>query len=447
MSDPIQDREAEQALLGAALQWPQAFTDASERINTDDLYRPAHQAIWSAIMEVEDRADPDQSDPVSRSIAVSQELQRRGELEKAGGAGYLQELIAVAPLGASVGFLAERVSETAYLRRSVEAARRVQQMAHAAAESGDVAETFEQIRVLADAAASGSARTADVADPDELADQVLELLASPAAETTPMGWPDLDALTGGMEAGQMICVAARPGVGKTVLSLGAAINVARRGGRVAYFSLEMLREDLAQRCIANLGRVNLTAMRERSLTDMDWARVRKAAEEFRRLPLHLSDRAVITGAGIRSTCRELVRAHGKLDLVVVDYLQLTNATDTRLSREQQVSGLSRSLKLLGMELRVPMIAVSQLNRGPEQRTDKKPQLSDLRESGAIEQDSDKVLLLHHDTENEIKAESELEVIVAKNRQGRTGQVTLAWSPHYSSADSLSRQEAPARQVA
>jgi replicative DNA helicase len=447
MSEPIQDRSSEQALLGAALQWSQAYSDASARISGDDLYRPVHQAIWAAIAEVDDRANPDQADPVARSIAVSQELQHRGELEKVGGAAYLHELTAVAPVGASVRFLAERVSEAATLRRSVEAAHRIQLLAHSGAESGDVADVFEQIRTVADAAASGAARAADVADPDELTDRVLELLSSPAPETTPMGWPDLDALTGGMEAGQMIGVAARPGVGKTVLSLGAAINVARRGGRSAYFSLEMLREDLAQRCISNLGRVNLKSMRDRTLTDSDWGRLQRAADGFRRLPLHLSDRANITAAGIRATCRELVRAHGGLDLVVVDYLQLTNAADSRLSREQQVSGLSRSLKLLAMELRVPVIAVSQLNRGPEQRADKKPQLSDLRESGAIEQDCDKVLLLHHDAENEIKAASELEVIVAKNRQGQTGAVTLAWNPQYAAADSLSRQAEPARSVA
>ncbi|MGW1675976.1 replicative DNA helicase [Saccharopolyspora sp. NPDC002376] len=447
MNEPIQARDAERSLVGAALQWSSAYVEACTLISCEDLFRPVHQSIWSAIAEVDERADPAQADTVSRAIAVSQELHRRGELEKVGGAAYMADLAAEAPVPSSARYLAKQVAEAAKLRQIVEVSHRIALMAYGGAESGDVAEHLDGIRQLADSAASGAARAADVADPDELTDHVLELLASPAPETTPMGWPDLDALMGGMEAGQMIGVAARPGVGKTVLSLGAAINVARRGGRVAYFSLEMLREDLAQRCIANLGRVNLKAMRDRALTESDWGRLQRAADEFRQLPLHLSDRATITAAGIRSTCRELARTYGGLDLVVVDYLQLTNAADSRLSREQQVSGLSRSLKLLAMELRVPVIAVSQLNRGPEQRQDKKPQLSDLRESGAIEQDCDKVLLLHHDAENEIKAASELEVIVAKNRQGSTGSATLAWNPQYGAADSLSRQEAPARWAA
>ncbi|MCA1185781.1 replicative DNA helicase [Saccharopolyspora sp. 6T] len=438
---PPQSTESECAALGAAIQSSRVLAEVAAVVTADDFYSPRNRAVFEAL------CDMDAAGESISPISVSEELLRRGQLERIGGASYLMDLVAFAPVGWDASGMAEIVARKSFLRRSIELSQRIGRMAHAAADEVDLDALFESMRDMIDEAESGKKKGIEVAEPAELVKEALASYRSPAPPSTPMGLLDLDRLTGGMKPGQLIVVAARPGVGKSVLSLNAAMNVAEQGLTSVFFSLEMSKQEITDRCLANLGSVDLGPIEARTLNDLDLQRLDRAGERFEEYSMRIIDDATIGGAGIRAASRDLSRASGGLGLVVVDYLQLTHATDSRISREQQVSGFSRGLKLLAKELQVPVIAVSQLNRGPEQRQDKKPTLADLRESGAIEQDADKVLLLHHDESSEVKAASELEVIVAKNRQGRTGSVSLAWSPQYARVANLSRQVEPMRGVA
>ncbi|MCA1191693.1 replicative DNA helicase [Saccharopolyspora sp. 6V] len=438
---PPQSKESECAALGAAIQSSRALAEVAAVVTADDFYSPRNRAVFEAL------CDMDAAGESISPISVSEELLRRGQLERVGGAAYLMDLIGFVPVGWDAADMAEIVAQKAFLRRSIELSTRIGRMAYAAADETELDELFESMRDMIDEAESGKKKGVEVAEPAELVKEALASYRSPASPSTPMGLLDLDRLTGGMKPGQLIVVAARPGVGKSVLSLNAAMNVAEQGLTSVFFSLEMSKQEITDRCLANLGSVDLGPIEARTLNDLDLQRLDRAGERFEEYSMRIIDDATIGGAGIRAASRDLSRASGGLGLVVVDYLQLTHATDSRISREQQVSGFSRGLKLLAKELQVPVIAVSQLNRGPEQRQDKKPTLADLRESGAIEQDADKVLLLHHDESSEVKAASELEVIVAKNRQGRTGSVSLAWSPQYARVANLSRQVEPMRGVA
>lgn len=437
---PPQDLDAEKSVLGGMMLSSYAIAEVARMLRAEDFYRPVHQAIFRSVIDLYDSGEP------TDAITVSAELERRQELLKVGGAPYLHTLIATVPTAANAGYYAEIVAEKAILRRLVEAGTRIVQLGYHGSEGAAIEEIVDRAQVAVGDATEGVRRGIEVPDLGVLVDEALAMYASPAEPSIPMGWPDLDALTGGMKGGQMIVVAARPGVGKSVISLNAALNVAKLGLGAVFFSLEMPRAEVTGRCLANLGRVDQGRVERRELSGDDWRRLHKAGGTLRELPLHICDFESITLSGISAVCADLQRRQ-ELGVVVVDYLQLTSGTDSRQPRQEQVAGLSRGLKLLAKKLDVPVIAVSQLNRGPEGRQDKRPSLSDLRESGAIEQDSDKVLLLHHDAENEIKAASELEVIIAKNRQGRTGAATLAWNPQYAVADSLSRQEEPMRGVA
>lgn len=430
---PPQDEEAERAALGAMMSGSaRALADVARLLAPEDFYSGKHRAVFAAALAVDESGV--EVDPVS----VARELERRGELSKVGGAPYLHTLYASVPIATNAAHYAELVANKAQLRGLVEAGTRVVHMAHQGADAADVAELVENARNTMDEAASGARRGLEVSESDDLLDEALDAYASPAEPSTPMGWLDLDQLTGGMKPGQLWVPAARPGVGKSVIALNTAINVARSGQGVVFFSLEMSRQEVADRMLANLARVDQKAINNRELSDDDWRRLRAAREKLKGLPLQVCEYESIGVSGIRTVARDLSRTPRGVGLVVVDYLQLLRPADPRAQRQEQVASFSRGLKLLAKELGVPVVAVAQLNRGSEQRTDKRPTMSDLRESGAIEQDSDKVLLLHHDASDEIKRDSEIEVIVAKNRQGPTDSVSLAWSPQYARVDNLGR---------
>ena len=249
----------------------------------------------------------------------------------------------------------------------------------------------------------------------------------------PTGFADLDALTNGLHAGQMIVIAARPAIGKSTLALDFARAAAIRNGMTTVlFSLEMGRNEITMRLLSAESRVSLQTMRTGQMNDDDWARLARRMSEVADAPLFIDDSPNMSMMEIRAKCRRLKQRHD-LKFVIVDYLQLMSSPRRVENRQQEVSELSRSLKLLAKELQVPVVALSQLNRGPEQRTDKKPLLSDLRESGSIEQDSDVVILLHR--EDHYEAESpragEADLIVAKHRNGPTATVTVAFQGHYS----------------
>ncbi len=430
---PPQDVAAEQSVLGGMLLSKDAIADVVEVLKPTDFYRPAHQTVYEAILDLYGRGEP--ADPVT----VAAQLTRDGDIARVGGAPYLHTLIASVPTAANAGYYARIVRERAILRRLVEAGTRIVQMGYGAASGsgGDVDEVVDRAQ----------AAVYDVTERRTSEDYVrleqvlpvaldeIEAIGSRggALYGVPTGFRDLDELTNGLHAGQLIVVAARPAIGKSTLALDFCRSASIKHSLASVvFSLEMSRSEITMRLLSAEARVPLNHIRTGGMTDEDWARMARRMGEIADAPLFIDDSPNLTMMEIRAKARRLKQRH-ELKLVVVDYMQLMTATKRSESRQQEVSEMSRSLKLLAKELEVPVVAVSQLNRGPEQRTDKRPQLSDLRESGAIEQDADMVVLLHREDvyERESPRAGEADLIVAKHRNGPTATVTVAFQGHYS----------------
>jgi replicative DNA helicase len=426
---PPHDVAAEQCVLGGMLLSKDAISDVIEMIRSADHYRPAHQLIHEAILDLYSRGEP------ADAITVANELTRRGEIARVGGGPYLHTLIASVPTAANAGYYARIVRERAILRRLVEAGTRIVQFGYA----GD-AEADELVdRAQAEVYAVTERRTSE--DYHSLAEIMpgaldeIEAIGSRSGVLTgvPTGFADLDALTNGLHPGQMIVIAARPAVGKSTLALDFARAASiRHDIPTVLFSLEMGRTEITMRLLSAEARVPLQTMRTGQMNDDDWTRLARRMSEVANAPLYIDDSPNMSLMEIRAKCRRLKQRHD-LKFVIIDYLQLMSSPKRVENRQQEVSDLSRSLKLLAKELDVPVVALSQLNRGPEQRTDKRPLLSDLRESGSIEQDSDVVILLHREDvyERESPRAGEADLIVAKHRNGPTATVTVAFQSHYS----------------
>jgi replicative DNA helicase len=380
---PPHDVGAEQSVLGGMLLSKDAISDVIEVIRPSDHYRPAHQLIHEAILDLYARGEP------ADAITVNNELARRGELGKIGGGTYLHTLIASVPTAANAGYYARIVRERAILRRLVEAGTRIVQMGF----TGD-AEADEMVdRAQAEVYAVTDRRIAE--DYHSLSEIMpgaldeIEAISSHGGTMTgvPTGFSDLDALTNGLHPGQMIVIAARPAVGKSALALDfARAATIKHQLPTVIFSLEMGRNEITMRLLAAEARVPMHVMRSGQMSDDDWARLARRMSEVADAPLWIDDSPNMSLMEIRAKCRRL-KQRQDLKLVIIDYLQLMSSPKRVESRQQEVSEMSRSLKLLAKELEVPVVALSQLNRGPEQRTDKKPMVSDLRESGCVTGDT------------------------------------------------------------
>ncbi len=426
---PPHDIAAEQCVLGGMLLSKDAISDVLEVIKPNDHYRPAHQIVHETILDLYGRGEP------ADAVTVAAELTKRGDIGKVGGAPYLHTLIASVPTAANAGYYARIVRERAILRRLVEVGTRIVQLGYAG--DGDADELVD--RAQAEIYGVTERRTSDDYLPlSEIMPGALveiESIGSRGGTMTgvPTGFADLDALTNGLHAGQMVVVAARPALGKSTLALDFARAASIKSGLASViFSLEMSRNEITMRLLSAEARVALHSMRTGQMTDDDWTRLAKRMSEVANAPLFIDDSPNMSMMEIRAKCRRLKQQHD-LRLVIIDYLQLMSSPKRVENRQQEVSEMSRSLKLLAKELNVPVIAVAQLNRGPEQRTDKKPMLSDLRESGSIEQDADVVILLHREDayERESPRAGEADFIVAKHRNGPTATVTVAFQGHYS----------------
>jgi replicative DNA helicase len=426
---PPHDVAAEQCVLGGMLMSKDAISDVMEVIRPADHYRPAHQLIHEAILDLYGRGEP--VDPVT----ISDLLSKRGELARVGGGAYLHTLIASVPTAANAGYYARIVRERAILRRLVEAGTRIVQLGYQG--DGDADELVD--RAEAEIYGVTERRVAEDYLPlSEIMPGALdeiEAIGSRGGGMTgvPTGFTDLDALTNGLHSGQMIVIAARPAIGKSTLGLDLARAAAVKYGLpTVMFSLEMSRNEITMRLLSAEARVPLHSMRTGQMGEEDWARLARRMSEVVDAPLYIDDSPNMSLMEIRAKCRRLKQRHD-LRLVIVDYLQLMSSPRRIENRQQEVSEMSRSLKLLAKELDVPVVAISQLNRGPEQRTDKRPLLSDLRESGSIEQDSDVVILLHREDayERESPRAGEADFIIAKHRNGPTTTVTVAFQGHYS----------------
>ncbi|MBE8471532.1 replicative DNA helicase [Streptomyces justiciae] len=426
---PPQDLDAEQSVLGGMLLSKDAIADVVEVIKGHDFYKPAHETIFQAILDVYAKGEP--ADP----ITIAAELTKRGEINKVGGASYLHTLVQTVPTAANAEYYAEIVHERAVLRRLVEAGTRITQMGYAADDDIDEIVNRAQAEIYAVTEQRTSEDYLPLGDIMEGALDEIEAIGSRTGEMTgvPTGFTDLDSLTNGLHPGQMIVIAARPAMGKSTLALDFARAASIKNNLPSViFSLEMGRNEIAMRLLSAEARVALHHMRSGTMTDEDWTRLARRMPEVSAAPLYIDDSPNLSMMEIRAKCRRL-KQRNDIKLVIIDYLQLMQSGKRSESRQQEVSDMSRNLKLLAKELEVPVIALSQLNRGPEQRTDKKPQVSDLRESGSIEQDADMVILLHREDayEKESPRAGEADIIVGKHRNGPTATITVAFQGHYS----------------
>jgi replicative DNA helicase len=383
---PPQDVAAEQSVLGGMLMSKDAIADVVEVLHGADFYRPAHQVVFDCILDLYGRGEP------ADAITVAAELNRTDQLSKMGGAVYLHTLIASTPTAANAGYYAAIVAEQAVLRRLVEAGTRVVQLGYGAAGGkGDVDDIVDRAQqeiydVTEKRMSEDYSRLEDVLQPtmDEL-----DAIASRGGVSrgVPTGIRDLDELTNGLQAGQMVVIAARPGVGKSTLGLDIARSATvKHHLPAAIFSLEMSKHEITMRLLSAEAKVPLHHMRAGTLSDEDWSKLARRMGEIADAPLYIDDSPNMTMMEIRAKARRL-KQRNDLKLVVIDYLQLMTSGKRVESRQQEVSEFSRALKLLAKELEVPVIAMSQLNRGSEQRQDKKPMLSDLRESGCLTADT------------------------------------------------------------
>jgi replicative DNA helicase len=430
---PPQDLVAEQCVLGGMLLSKDAIADVVEVLRPGDFYRPAHQTIYDAVIDLYGRGEP--ADPVT----IAAELTRTGALARVGGGGYLHTLIASVPTAANAGYYAEIVRERAILRRLVEAGTRIVQLGYGAAGGmgGDVDDVVDRAQqAVYDVT---ERRTSDdYVRLDEVMQQAfdeIEAMGSKGSELygVPTGFRELDELTNGWHPGQLIVIAGRPAMGKSTMGMDALRAAAIKHGQTsAVFSLEMSRSEITMRLLSAEARILLSHLRTGQMTDDDWNRLARKMGEIAEAPLFIDDSPNLSMMEIRAKARRLKQRHD-LKLVVVDYLQLMSSPKRVENRQQEVAEMSRSLKLLAKELEVPVVAISQLNRGAEQRADKRPQMADLRESGAIEQDADLVILLHREDayEKESPRAGEADLIVAKHRNGPTKDVVVLSQLHYS----------------
>jgi replicative DNA helicase len=422
---PPQDVIAEQSVLGGMLLSKDAISDVVEILRERDFYRPAHELIYDAIIDLYGRGEP--ADPVT----VSAELTKRGDLVRAGGAPYLHTLISSVPTAANAGYYAKIIRERAIMRRLVEAGTKIVQLGYT--DEGEVDDAVDQAQ--AEVFAVTERRESD--DYVQLSqlmpeayDEIEKIAAGVTGQGVKTGFKDLDALTNGFHPGNMIVLAARPAVGKSTLGLDIAryASIHKRETSVI-FSLEMSRSEITMRMLSAEARVPLNNIRSGRLSEEEWARMARRMGEISDAPMFIDDSPNLSLMEIRAKSRRLKQRHN-LKLIVIDYLQLMTSGKRVENRQQEVSEFSRQLKLLAKELNVPVVAISQLNRSPEQRSDKKPMLSDLRESGSIEQDADVVILLHredlYDSQNR---SGEADLIVAKHRNGPTRTIVVSAQLH------------------
>jgi len=421
--------DAEQSTLGGMLLSQEAVAEVFETVSGVDFYAPKHELIFNAVLNLFGRGEP------TDVIAVTDELNKQGNLVKAGGADYLHSLTGYVPTAANAGYYAKIVADKAILRRLIEAGTRIAQAGYES--QGEVEDLVNQAQAEIYKVSSQSTREdyVPLSDSLEAAIHEIEGAQKRGGELTgvPTGFTDLDAYTHGLHKGQLVIVAARPAVGKSTFALDLARNAAVKHNQATiFFSLEMGRSEIAMRLMSAESSIYLQSMRKGTVTDADWTRLAAVRGRINDAPLYIDDSPNMSLVEIRAKCRRLAQ-QVDLKLVVIDYIQLMSSGKKVESRQQEVSEFSRALKLLAKELGLPVVALSQLNRQAEQAKDKKPELSHLRESGSLEQDADVVVLLHREGiyEKDHPRAGEADLILAKQRNGPTGTVVVAFHGQYS----------------
>jgi replicative DNA helicase len=433
---PPQNTDAEQAILGAVLLEKGALIVVSERIAPEDFYRPSHQKIFQIMLELGEREEP------VDLITITAELQDQKLLEEVGGVSYLSDLANAVPTAANVDYYAQIVEEKSLLRRLIRVATQIASTGYTASE--DVTELIgdaeKKILELSTRRSSG----AFIPIKDVLMEtfERIEFLYTHKGGITgiPSGYADLDRMTSGFQKSDLIILAARPSVGKTAFALNVAQNVAIRANEtVAIFSLEMSAAQLVQRMICAEANIDAHRLRTGMLEEEDWEKLTMGISALAEAPIYIDDTPGVTVTEIRSKCRRL-KAEKGLGMILIDYMQLIQGRGKGDNRQQEISEISRTLKMIARELHVPVIALSQLSRAVEQRQDKHPMMSDLRESGSIEQDADIVAFLYRDDyyNPETEKKNIIEIIIAKQRNGPTGKVELVFLKNYNKFVNLDR---------
>jgi replicative DNA helicase len=416
--------EAEEAVIGAVLIYPEALLELSSLVQPDDFYELKHRWIWEAILALSERND------AIDLLTLTEELRHRQKLEDVGGAVYVAQLANNTPTYLYAETYAQVVQRAAVRRRLMEAAGKIADLARD--EGRELQEAISAAEVALFAVTDQTLRQEIIPIEQAVNDyyrRIEELfLSQQEILGVPTRFGALDKMLGGLQKSDLIIVAARPGVGKTSFLLSLTLNAARfANARTAFFSLEMGNEQLVQRLYSSETGINSQRLRDGKLEDHEWDRFTEATSRLNKLPIFIDDTPGISVQQVRARCRRL-KKEGGLDLVIVDYLQLLTSGVARMdaNRVQEISYISRSLKEMARELKVPVLAAAQLSRAVEQRADKRPQLSDLRESGSIEQDSDIVIFLYRDELYNQNTEypNQAEVIVSKHRNGPTGTIKL-----------------------
>lgn len=426
---PPHDLDAERAVLGGMLLSKDAITEVADILTPGDYFRSVHATIHDAICDLYAANEP------ATAISVAAHLADTGQLAKVGGAPYLHDCINAAPLAAQAGYYARIVADRAARRRLIEAATAALRLGYTTdgRDADDLIDAAQQAMYdLTTARRAGDwSQLVDLFQP--ALDSIEAAAATDGPRGIPTGFTDLDRLLGGLLPGQMVVVAGRPGQGKSTLAADVARHAAIKSGLPSViFSLEMSKMQIVMRIMAAEARIPLNTLKTGKLTDDDWTRLARRMGEIETAPLFIDDTPNMTLMEIRAKARRLKQRHD-LKLIVIDYLGLMTSPKRVESRQQEVADLSRGLKLLAKEVDCPVIAVHQVNRENEKRQDKRPQLSDLRDSGSVEQDSDVVIFVHRDDyyDKESPRAGEADVIVAKHRDGATDTVTVAAQLHLS----------------
>lgn len=435
---PPQNIEAEQAVLGAIFLEPSSLTNTSEILIPEDFYRAAHQKIFNVMLKLNDQGK------AVDLITVTEELAAAKLLEDTGGISYLSELAGSVPTAANIEYYARIVEEKSLLRRLIRTATGIAQDGYTREDEVETLLSEAEKNIMEVAQRKNTGAFHSIKDVLVRTYDNIELMHNRVGDITGIatGFNELDRMTAGFQRNDLIIVGARPSVGKTAFALNIAQNVATKTGEnVAIFSLEMGAEQLVMRMLCAEGNIDAQRLRTGSLTDEDWGKLTMAMGSLSNAGIFIDDTPGIRISDIRSKCRRLKQEHG-LGMILIDYLQLILGSGrSGENRQQEVSEISRSLKALARELQVPVIALSQLSRGVEQRQDKRPMMSDIRESGSIEQDADIVAFLYRDDYYDKESENKniIEIIIAKQRNGPTGTVQLAFVKEYNKFVNLEKR--------
>jgi replicative DNA helicase len=434
---PPHSVEAEQSVLGGLMLSPESWDDVADRVMAEDFYRPDHRLVFSTMSELVEAKQP------LDVITLSEALETRGELERVGSIAYLGELVKNTPSAANIQTYADIIRERSVLRQLIAVSRESMESAfHPEGRASDqlLAEVENRLAAIAEGRPKDGGPQSITPLLRQAVDKIDELFNSEGSITgLSTGFSDLDKMTSGLQRSDLVIVAARPSMGKTSFAMNLVEQAALHNDKpVVVFSMEMPAESLIMRMMSSIGRINQTRVRSGSLEDEDWPKLTTAVNKLKDRPLFIDDTPALSPTEVRARCKRIQREHGDLAMIMIDYLQLMQIPGRGDNRVAEISEISRGLKTIAKEFNCPMVALSQLNRGLEQRPNKRPINSDLRDSGAIEQDADVIAFIYRDEvyNEESPDKGVAEIIIGKQRNGPIGSCRLAFIGEYTRFENL-----------